>query len=211
MCNPAIALAAAGAAEWYMGEQQRKATRESATLALKVGRRAEAMRQTEEMQAAELERDKIRRKTAISTGQLAAIGARRGTSTSNALQQSFNEFQTREGEYQSAISSKRKQQMLSGQIRDASRIATWQGRMMQNKSTGILGLAVSAGTGYMKGMSMMTPDPDVGGAFDATYQPTSQAMLGQPQTYGYQQAYGVGPMQSAIPGTPMNPFYTPAF
>jgi hypothetical protein len=47
-----------------------------------------------------------------------------------------------------------------------------------------------------------------GGSQDMTagYDPTSQAIQGLPQTGGYQAGYGVGPYQSAAPGTEWNPY-----
>jgi hypothetical protein len=121
---------------------------------------AEAQRQTEEMTAAELERDKIRRKSRIAQGTVASFGASRGTSKSSSVAQLMNEFGSREGEYQSAISAKRDQQALAGDIRDAGRISQWQGRMMKNKSSGVLGYVLAAGQGYMNAQGAGGSSPD---------------------------------------------------
>ena len=163
MCNPMAVAMVVNVGQHAMGEAAKRGNRRHATEALKIGRMGEAQRQTEEMTAAELERDKIRRKSRIAQGSISASGAARGTSGSSSIGQLMNEFGAREGEYQSAISAKRDQQALAGNIRDAGRISQWQGRMMQNKSSGLMGYALAAGQGYMQGKMLEGAFPDVGG------------------------------------------------
>ena len=213
MCNPATiamttAMMAINAVQWKMGENQKAAARESATNSLANQRSAEGIRNTQEELAAQAERSKIQRKTRLAQGQLATLAANRGTSASSALQQAHSEFEMREGEYQSAISAKRDQQLLAGGVRDSARVSQWQGRMMQNASTGPLGLALALGTGYMQGQSMSPTSPDIPD-MTAGHTPTSNAMMGQAQTYGYQKGFGVGPWQSASPELKLNPMYNP--
>lgn len=171
MCLP-LALTAAqtmavtigmNVVQYQQQEKQREYNREAASAALKVGRMAESSRQTEEMQAAEVERDTIRRKTRLGQGQLQALAATRGTSAASALAQAMQEFSARDGEYQSAITAKRDQQALAGVTRDASRIASWQGRMMQNESQGLGGLALAVGKGYMQAGMLTAQAPDMFG------------------------------------------------
>lgn len=156
MCHIAIVMSVAKHA---MEEGAKKANRKQATQALKIARVGEAQRQTEEMIGAELERDKIRRKSLMAQGSVRALGAARGTAKSASLDQLLDEFAQREGHYQSAISAKRDQQALAGGMRNAARVSQWQGRMMQNKSSGLVGYALAAGQGYLQSQMIDGKNP----------------------------------------------------
>jgi len=146
-------------AKHAMAESDKRANRENATAALRISRVGEAQRQTEEMIGAELERDKIRRKSLMAQGSVRALGAARGTAKSASLDQLLDEFAQREGQYQSAISAKRDQQALAGGMRNAARVSQWQGRMMQNRSSGLAGYALAAGQGYLQSQMIAGKNP----------------------------------------------------
>ena len=194
MCSPPLIMAAMAGGEWYMQDQQAKAGQKAATHSLRVGQQSEASRQDEESRAAAIERDKITRKSLISKGQLAAIGAKRGLSQSAALSQMFLEFGMREAEYQSAISAKRDQQLVAGAIRDSGRVATWRGRMAQNKRTGLAGLGLSVAAAYLGTKAMAGKTPDIGGAFEGYSNPGINFM----------QSSSINPYDLNF--NPMNPF-----
>ena len=202
MCNPIIIIGAAMAVVGHhMEEQMKEAKRDHADDALFKERSGEIIRENEESIAAELERDKITRKARIARGQITTMAANRGTEASNSLVQAHAEFSQREGEYQSAVSAKRDQQLLGGLVRDSGRVSQWQGQMIANAPSGPLGYILAAGQGAMSGGAGQSgpESPDVGDVFDAA-----------PQSLDYQAGFDVGPFQSAAPGTSWNNF-APSF
>lgn len=161
MCPPALAAVMTGPAglgismgmsalEWKMQENAKKAARQSATHALRVQEQNLATREGEQRLSREIEEDKVRRKGAVARGQLLVGGAAKGTGGSTALQTQLNEFRARETEYMGALDAQASQQSLALGIERSANISDWQGRMMANKGTGLLGLGMALGKGAMQ-------------------------------------------------------------
>ena len=161
MCNPAFVAFMASPAgmavttgmsvlQWYQGEQQAQEGRKSTRNALVVQQHAQASKKTDQQLAAEIERDKFRRKSRVSMGQMQAIGASRGLAGANAMVQVDNEYEARENEYIGAVEMKRGQQDIANSIEGSANLATYYGRMKQYKGTGAAGLAMAVAGGVMQ-------------------------------------------------------------
>lgn len=164
MCHPVV-MAVMAVASHHMEEQTKKANRRMSDHSLTVSRAATTAQETNELLAASHKRQQVQRDVAMRQSQMEAAGAGRGIGQSAALASALQEYGARSNEYLGSVTADTSMKELATGFKLSSLDAKWQGEQMQNASSGVLGYAMAAGTGYMQGQ-MAFPDAGSWSDFD---------------------------------------------
>ena len=154
MCDIVTLMVVANVAKYAQEEQAKSANRKMARQSLAVQSQGLITKDTEQQLALQHDQDIYRRKSAISRGQVEAMGAARGTAYSNAIVQQHSEYDARHNDHLMALTNRRNSEQLAMNVDQVNHETEWQTRMMQNASGGVLGAAIAGGTGYLQGLGM---------------------------------------------------------
>jgi len=155
MCDPiTIATMTASIGSYLQEEQGKSGNRKMAGHSLAVQSQGVVTKDTEQQLAYQKDQDNFRRQAAVDKGTMLAIGAKRGTTYSSALEQTLNEYGARENDLHESNRNRRHGEMLAMNVDQANLDSEWQTRMMQNKSGGLLGLGLSGLSGWVQGKAM---------------------------------------------------------